>query len=193
MGRIGVQKEPSTCLFRIKFPYIERKWDKEEGKKAETWAGRDSETEKREKSSEMKCRGQKRNVWSQEERRRSWPAEGGRGVGSGRPRFPCCFKQGGKMGSVPGQVLPLWPVPPGGTGLCCQSRSRRPDLGLTVPALRSADTADVLTSADAASAALGSLWIKATCRTCLPPGEHPTLSPPTSELRTRKEQLIRFF
>ena len=33
------------------------------------------------------------------------------------------------MGSVPGQVLPLWPVPPGGTGLCCQSRSRRPDLG----------------------------------------------------------------
>lgn len=139
MGRIRVQKEPSTCLFRIKFPYIERKWDKEEGKKAETWAGRDSETEKREKSSEMKCRGQKRNVWSQEERRRSWPAEGGRGVGSGRPRFPCCFEQGGKTGSVPGQVLPLWPVPPGGTGLCCHSRSRRPDLGLKVPALRSAD------------------------------------------------------
>lgn len=41
MRRVAVQKEPSTCLFQIKFPYIERKRDKEEGKKEETWAGRD--------------------------------------------------------------------------------------------------------------------------------------------------------
>lgn len=56
MGLVGVQKEPSICLCQIKFPSIERKRDKEERKKAETWAGRDSEMERKGESSEMKHR-----------------------------------------------------------------------------------------------------------------------------------------
>ena len=138
MGRIGVQKEPSTCLFQIKFPYIERKWDKEEGKKAETWAGETWKQRRGKSQVRWNAEGREGMRGIGEERSWSWPAVGGGGVGSGGRRFPCCFNRDRKTESVPGQVLTLWPVPLGGMGLCRQSWSGRPDLGLMVPALSSA-------------------------------------------------------
>ena len=76
-------------------------------KKGRDMGGRDLETEKREKSGEMKCRGQRRDAWRRGRKALELACSGGWGVGSGGHRFPCCFNRDGKTESVPGQVLLL--------------------------------------------------------------------------------------
>lgn len=119
MGLVGVQKEPSICLCQIKFPSIERKRDKEERKKAETWAGRDSEMERKGESSEMKHRAARGAA-------ETW------GTGSGR----------GPTGRLKEEGEASWGVR---SWLGHQSWSRRPDVGLLVLGPICTNTAETCT------------------------------------------------
>ena len=194
MGRIGVQKEPSTCLFQIKFPYIERKWDKEEGKKAETWAGETWKQRRGKSQVRWNAEGREGMRGVGEERRWSWPAVGGGVWAQVDTGFPVALIGTGRQNRCPDRSCRCdqflqeeqgFAVSPGAEGLTWGWWS--------LPWVLLA-SADVLTSEDVvASTALGSLWIKATCRTSTPYGRTSSTLPPyhlSLELRGTVDKIL---
>lgn len=73
-GAFNLSVSNKVSLYREKRRQRGRKKDRDMG-------GRDSETEKREKSGEMKCRGQRRDAWRRGRKALKLACSGGRGCG----------------------------------------------------------------------------------------------------------------